>query len=260
MTLLRAVVGVFVAPAEPDPPLAVATRDQAPLAVATPGDPAEAPRGPAPDPEASWPASCEPTPPSAAAAGSRPPAVGVVAGSDDAAVLGAAVAMVLARERRQSPALVAVWTGMEARAPTLPAPARPGTRRLSARLVAAGHAARAAGRLVIVSLPVDEAAAAASAGAIERLTAEPLVLVVGGPRGAPFHRLLGERDRVLVVTRPGADPDLVGLAASELPLAPAAVASCAVAPGAGARLLARAGLWLAPSLRAGLRSPLEGWA
>lgn len=260
MTLLRAVVDVFVAPAEPEAPLAVVPPGEAPLPVSMPGDRADGPWVPTPDAEAPPAGAGEPPPAPAPATRALPLSVGVVASSRDAAVLGGAVAMALAREHRQATALVTVWTGMASAASAVPVPARPGARRLAARLAAAGHAARASGRVVIVSLPAEEAAAAAAARTIEQAAAVPAVLVVGGPRGAPLHQLLGERDRVLVVTRPDADHGLAALAAGEVPLAPAAVASCAVALGAGARLLARAGLGLTPSLRATLRPPLEGWA
>lgn len=238
MTLLRAIVGVLIAPAEPEPALAVAPAGDVPPAVAPVAVPA--------------PVEAPPT--------EAPLAVGVVASCEDAAVIGGAVAMALARARRQPTALVAVWTGAASSVSVLPVPARPATRRLAARLVAAGHAARACGRVVIVSLPTEEALAAAAVRSLEPLAAAPAVLVIGGPRGASLDRLLGERDRVLVVTPPGTDPAVAPLVAGELPLAPSAVAACAVAPGTGARLLARAGLWRTPSLRAALRMPLEEWA
>src|SRR3954447_22476261 len=82
----------------------------------------------------------------------------------------------------------------------------------------------------------------------------PAVLVVGGPRPAAFDVLLAERDRLLVLTRPGADDALGALAVAGLPDAGPVRAVCPVALGPAARALASAGVAVPASLRRALEA------
>src|SRR5439155_1530595 len=114
-------------------------------------------------------------------------------------------------------------------------------RRLAASLTARDLPARAAGRLVTAGLRGDDGAAAAAAG---RLTAAvagaPVVLAVGGPRGAAWDRVLAGCDLVAVHS---ADAVLAQLAAERLAEQGARAITIAI-PGVAARRLARAGLAL----------------
>jgi hypothetical protein len=191
----------------------------------------------------------------------RPPAVAVVCSAGDAVTAGSALALAVAREWSAPCVLVAAWTGGAAQTHGLVAPAVGPARRLAANLAARGQDARASGRLVHVALPAGELdAVAAAERAIAAAGTAPTVLAVGGARTDAFDRLLAEQDVVLVATAPDADPELAALAAAAVPLPGHAVASCSLAPAASTRALARAGVTLAPSLRAALRPALEALA
>jgi hypothetical protein len=188
------------------------------------------------------------------------PALAVICAPQDAAILGRAAATELARARRAPCVAVAVWTGCEAPAPLVTTPASRAARGLAAVLVARGLDARAAGRVVAVVLAAAQGEAAAQAESVFAAAGgAPTVLVLGGPRGEPFDAVLALRPRVLVATRPDADPAVAPLAAAEAAGPGAVVAACPVAPGTLARALDRAGLG-APSIRAALRGPLEALA
>jgi len=189
-----------------------------------------------------------------------PPGVGLLCGPADAAALGAALGLLLARRHRAAAVAVCVWTGGRAPAGAWRAPALPAARRLASGLAARGHDAVGAGRLVTVRLPAacDDAAtearrvaaAAASAGAV------PTVLALGGPRVAAFDALLAEQDLVVVATRSGAAPTLARLAVEGLAAEAVYACACEVPRTPQARALAQAGLMLLPSARRALAGPV----
>ena len=189
-----------------------------------------------------------------------PPGVALLCGPADASPLGAALGLVLARRHRSVAAVVCVWSGERAPRAAWRAPALPAARRLALGLLARGHDARGAGRLVTVSLPADRdeaataarrvAAAAASAGGL------PTVLALGGPRVAAFDELLAEQDLVVVATRSGAAPALARLAVEGLAAEAVCTCACEVPGAPQARVLAEAGLLLLPSARRALAGPI----
>jgi hypothetical protein len=187
-----------------------------------------------------------------------PPGVAVLSPAPDAYALGAAIGLAVARRRRSAVVAVCVWTAGSAGRQGWRAPAMPAARRLAAALIARGHAARAAGRLVVVRLPAspDEAAvqarrATAAAGGA------PTVLALGGPRVAAFDDLLAEQDLVVVATPSGTDPALARLALAGLTSGAARTCACEVPPAHPARTVAAAGLMLLPSARRALAVPVE---
>jgi len=185
-----------------------------------------------------------------------PGAVAVLCAAADARAVGVALASLLARRARAACGLACVWTA--------PEPARPGegrgpsaraARRLAAALAARGLAAEACGRAAVIALDADPEAAVAGAGrAVAAAGGAPAVLVLGGPRPAAFDLLLTEQDRLLVLTRPGADDALGALAVAGLPDAGPARAVCPVALGPAARALAAAGLAVPAPLRRALEA------
>jgi len=177
------------------------------------------------------------------------PSVAVLASGDDAAALGAAIGIALARAGRTPCALVLSWSGPGEPVGGWAAPATLGARRLAARLADRGHDAMATGRLARVELPAEESAAAVEA---QRIMAAgggvPIVLTVAGPRGAALSALVGGQDHVLVFAAPGAPAGLADLALVGLPADRAS--AHVVAVGRVARALAQAGVAVAPGLRA----------
>jgi hypothetical protein len=173
----------------------------------------------------------------------------VATGGRAVAVLGPAgagafaceLAVALAR-RVRAPAAVVCRHG--APAPALALPAAPAARRLVARLTAQGLAAQGRGRVVVVALPDDDAAAAAAARRAAAAAGEaPVVLALGGPRGAALEALLDGQDLCVVTIRPGARPALAALARAglEARLGPGAVCTTEVAPRPFGPLTASAG-------------------
>lgn len=167
--------------------------------------------------------------------------------------LGAILGLALAREARAPAVLVLGWrTWAPAHAAV---PAAPAGRRLARALRLRELRARASGRLVWVDLPeADDEAAAAVARAVAAAPAEmPVVVALGGPRGAALDALLAEADLVVV---PGAGDDPRGRAALA---GVATVSDRAVpwprTPGPPWRRLAHAGVWGGPGagLPAGAR-------
>lgn len=191
-----------------------------------------------------------------------PPGVALLSGPRDAAVLGAALGLVLAREHRAPAVVICVWTGAHGPRAVWRAPALPSARRLAAALVARGQDARGTGRLVIVALPADANEAAAAAGRVVAAAgAAPTVLALGGPRVASFDAFLAEQDLVVVAPRSGADPILARLAVEGLVEQAVCACACEVPPALGpARTLAEAGLILLPSARRALAGPIGAMA
>ena len=190
-------------------------------------------------------------------AGSRrpPPAVAVLASPSDAPALAAALGLALARAHRSPVAVLCVWSPQPARG--WRAPAMPAAARVARTLVARGHDATAAGRLVLARLGdrADEAAGqalrvGAAAGAA------PVVLALAGPRAGAFDELLALQDLVVVGVAAGADPALARLATAGLERA----VTCAVPPADPGRILATAGLVLLPSTRRAVAAPVAALA
>ncbi len=186
-----------------------------------------------------------------------PSGVAVLTTAADAPALGAAIGLALAGRSRAAVATVCLWTAAEPTQTSWRAPATPAPRRLAGALAARGLAARPAGRLALVHLPVGaEDAATAARRAIAAAGAAPTVLALGGPRVAAFDALLAEQDLVVVATPRGTDPALARLALAGLAGA-VRTCGCEVPTSQPARLLAAAGLTLLPSARRMLAGPLE---
>jgi hypothetical protein len=183
-----------------------------------------------------------------------PLAVALLCAPDDAATLGVAAAALMARRVRAPCALVCVWTGPHPRRrPDPRAPASRAARRLTVALVARGLDATARARAAVVALPAEPAdAVAATARAGAAAGSHPTVLVLAGPRPSSFDELLAHQDRVLVLTRPGADPKVASLAVAGIPSTGATATAHAVGLGPAARALAAAGLAVPAALRRAL--------
>lgn len=185
-----------------------------------------------------------------------PTGVAVLTAAPDAAALGAAVGLALARLRHAPVAVVCTWSGAAEVRPSWRAPALPAARRVAAGLAARGHDARPAGRLVIVHLAgTGEATVVEARRALAAAGAAPAVLALGGARTAAFDELLGDQDLVVVATPGGTDPVLTRLAVAGLAVAGRACA-CEVPAAWPARVLAQAGVALLPPARRALAGPL----
>lgn len=117
--------------------------------------------------------------------------------------------------------------------------ATPAAARLARWASGRGHDAVARGRTVRVTLAADPRRASAEASRLAAATDARVVTVLAGPREPAFDELLAEQDRVVVVTRPDTDPDLLALTLAGLGSHAVAVPSLT----GPARLLASAG-WL----------------
>jgi hypothetical protein len=196
-----------------------------------------------------------------------PRAVAVLCAADDARAVGVAAAGLLARRAGAGCGLALVWCdaaaspqshparGVSSAQPVARSPqtapfASRAARRLAAALAARDVTAAACGRAVHVALPADadEALAVARRAAAAAGDA-PGVLVRGGPRPDAFDAVLAEQDRVLVLTRPGTDAAVGGLAVAGLP-ADARAHAIALRP--AGRALAAAGLAVPAALRRAL--------
>jgi hypothetical protein len=188
-----------------------------------------------------------------------PSAVAVLCAADDARAVGVAVAALLARRARAACGIACIWTAPAPhRHPEAAAPAGRAARRLAATLAARGLDGRACGRAVAVALEADPAAALVGAGrAAVSAGGAPGVLVLGGPRPAAFDTLLREQDRLLVLTRPGADPAVGALALGGLPAVGPPPVACAVGLGPATRALAAAGLAVPAALRRAVDATME---
>lgn len=175
--------------------------------------------------------------------------VGIVCSGRDARVCGGALALAILYAGAGRAAAVLEWDGAS-HAPGHDRPAAPAARRLAAAWRDGDHAARAAGRLVRVTLPAAEDAAAGEARALIGRSPVPTALVVAGPRGAMLEEVLAEQDRIVLAHRRGADAGAVALAAAGLEaLGPPAV-TLEVPGSPGAAVLARNGTGLVAPLRA----------
>jgi len=188
-----------------------------------------------------------------------PAAAAVLCPAEDARAAGVALAALLARRARAACGLACIWTAPEPhRHPEASAPPSRAARRLAATLTPRGIDARACGRVVAVALESDPAAALAAAGrAVAAADAAPVVVVLGGPRPAAFDELLGGQDRLLVLTRPGADPAMSALAVAGLPPDGPPAVACTVGLGPAARAIAAAGLAVPAALRRALYATVE---
>jgi hypothetical protein len=190
------------------------------------------------------------------AAAAVPDTVAVLCAAEDARAVGVAAAALLARRARAACGLACVWTGAAVpRRPEMRASAGRAARRLAVALEGRGLAADACGRAVVVALDGDPATALAAAGRAAAAAGDaPLVLVLGGPRPGTFDGLLAEQDRVLVLTRPGADAAMSALALAGLP---DGALPHSVSLGAAGRALAAAGYAVPGALRRALDATLE---
>jgi hypothetical protein len=188
-----------------------------------------------------------------------PRSAAVLCATDDAAAAGVAAATLLARRARASCGLALVWTGAAPAPRTEAAPfAGRGARRLASVLNGRAVGARGCGRAVLVALPADpDEALAVGRRAAAAAGEAPVVLVLGGPRAEAFDAALAEQDRLVVLTRPGADATVAALAVASLPAdaPPGAARTVALRP--AARVLAVAGLAVPGPLRRAL-APLAG--
>jgi hypothetical protein len=186
-----------------------------------------------------------------------PPAVAVLSAARDAYAIAAALGLALARGRRTRIAIVCVWTPDGAVAPVWRAPAMPAARALAASLRERGHAAQAAGRLVVARLPAAPADAALHARRVAAAAgAAPTVLALGGPRMPDFDALLGEQDLVVIAPPCGTEPVLGRLALAGLDAPNARTCVCELPPAPPARALAAGGVLLLPALRRALAGVL----
>jgi hypothetical protein len=195
----------------------------------------------------------------AAPAAGVAPAMTVLAPAQ-AAALGAALALLLARREHSGCALTCVWTGHEPGPATgIRLPAIRGAARLAAAARARGLAASASGRLVTVALPAAaEDAAADAARALAVAAGVPAVLALGGARHAAFDPLLAGVDRVAVVAGPDVDPVLRDLAVAGVAETAIEATGLELALGPVARLLAVAGAGVPPAVREALHGILAG--
>jgi hypothetical protein len=184
---------------------------------------------------------------------------------EDAAVAGGATALVLAKRSRASAAVVALWgagAGAEAvegvRRPAR-GPATSRAQRLAARLAERGHDAVATGRLALLWLADDLAAAAPEAVRAHAAAGEvPFVVVLARPRDAAADALLREADHVLVARSPGGPADVAELAAAGLAQLRADVRVVEIPQlSAPARTLAAVGIAATPPTTAAIEAALE---
>ncbi len=183
------------------------------------------------------------------------PSIAILCRPADAAAIGGAAALELARASRASHAVVCLW-GAAAAARV---PASPAARRAASLLRERGHAAVATGRVVRVRLadgPEEAAAEATRAAAACAKT--PIALVLAGPREASVDALLARHDRVLVASA-GPDVATADLAATML-AASVPTRTIAVPPAPAARLAAATGVAASRAMREALAPALEGLA
>jgi hypothetical protein len=186
------------------------------------------------------------------------PSVAVLTRRDDVVAAGAAVALAIAAERRAPVAAVCLWTGEAVSATSVVAPASGSAHRLAQALARRGHMVRASRRLVYLTLPADEAEAAAEAARVAAACgAVPMVLALAGARGSRFDATLRACDLVVVASSREADPALESLALAGVASYGGRAIACSVPEAPVARLLAGAGAGLAPSVRGGLKAVVE---
>jgi hypothetical protein len=185
------------------------------------------------------------------------PTVAVLAPPRHLRALGGATALLLARRARAQAALVVLWAGDGAMRAGPAAPARPAARRLAASLTGRGLDAGATGALVVVALPADPVEAAVHAArALAAAQGAPTVLALAG-RHRSLDALLGDQDRVIVATPPGAERPLRDLAVAGVTRVGREARACEADPPPVARALAAAGLAATGRLRRALAPALE---
>lgn len=221
MTMLRALVEHFVAPAQ--------------------------------DVASSSPARREPVP----AVAVVPPAAGVLCGPRHAGAAGAAVALRLAQRQRARAAVAALWPPESLDAPSVPgAPPSREARRVADALKARDFAVQTAGRVVVAALPGEQEEAAAAAERAFVVAAHlPTVLVLAGPREEPLDAVLCARDLVLVAD--DLDDAVAELAVDALRRRGVAARRC-VLPTAPVAAAAARGALVLPAARRGLDLALDG--
>jgi hypothetical protein len=186
------------------------------------------------------------------------PAVAVLAPPRHLRALGGATALLLARRAGAQAALVVLWTGGCAVPAGPAAPSRRAARRLATALTARGLQAAATGALVIVGLPADPVEAAVQAArALAAAQGAPTVLAFAG-RHRGLDALVGDQDRVIVATPPGAERPLRDLAIAGVTGLGSEARACEADPPAVARALAAAGLGATGALRRALGPALDG--
>lgn len=193
----------------------------------------------------------------AGASNVRPPRIAVVCSRRDARLAGAAVGLALGHLTHASAVTVAEWSGRltEKAADRL---ATPAARRTAGALRDLGLVAGCGGRLARALLAADEAEAAAEARVLAEQSPVPAVVVVAGPRGPAFDGLLAQQDLVVLVVRPGEDPELVSIAVAELSRLGTPTAPVELPSSPGATALARSGTALVAPLRGPLLAALRG--
>jgi hypothetical protein len=186
------------------------------------------------------------------------PAVAVLAPPRQLRALGGATALLLARRAGAQAALVVLWAGEGALRVGPAAPARPAARRLAASLAGRGLDAAATGALVFVGLPADPLEAAVHAArALAAARGAPAVVALAG-RHRGLDALLGDQDRVIVATPPGAERPLRDLAVAGMTRIGREARACEADPPPVARALAAAGLAATGPLRRALGPALDG--
>lgn len=192
--------------------------------------------------------------PRARAAPPPAPSAAVLGRPGEVSAAGSALALALARRRREGCAVVCGWRVGGGDAPRLPATGA--ARHLALRLDARGLAAEASGRLVRVRLPDDPGAAAAAA---ERAAGAscPVVLALAGPRDETLDRVLAAQDVVVLAHAAGTDPALARAAEASLADLPVPVVACHVRAAGPSRAVAAAGLGAPPGLVQAVLPALE---
>lgn len=187
------------------------------------------------------------------AGGAVRPALAVLCAPRDAWLAGAVVGLDLLRRAPVGAVAVCEWGSERRRAG--PPLASPSAARLAARLAECGLDATAAGRIVRVALPADEAGATRAA----QIAAEeaPCVLAVAGPRSGAVDGLIAAQGRALVAERVADDAGLAALALEDLLEAGVDAACVDLRAPALATALARAGIALLEPLRARLAEAVD---
>jgi hypothetical protein len=179
-----------------------------------------------------------------------PPVVVVLGDARAVAILACAAALELARGAGHDHAAVCLWPS--ACVPAIRLPASPAARRGARRAAARGCHADASGRLVRARLPDPPLEAAATAQRVAAAAECPVAIALAGARTEELDTLFCLGDAIVLARRPGDAPALTRLAESGLARLQVPVATCEAGMGAAARMLAVAGLGVAPAARAAL--------
>jgi hypothetical protein len=169
------------------------------------------------------------------------PEVALLCPPEDAAALGSAVALSLARRAKAPIALLLLWRPGWPSASALGAPSGRRGRALAASLRSRGLGATASGRLVRVELSDDPDAAVAAAARATAATDAPAAFACAGPRTDALDELLRNQDLVLLAAAEPEGP-LVELALDRIAELGAPVAAIRAGLPPVSRALALAGL------------------